>query len=160
MNGETAVLAYLSDPADESFGEPWGSVTVNLGSFLQDGATVLLDTNNMSRGLLEKVVGLGTLTGESARSGFCDYPAFTFDKEVMGNMRDTDGFLAAEHVSLSEVRDACRTALSTVYGADSTQVVAEEGYDLGAETRDMASAKGALPGGVCRATAVPATGER
>ena len=53
VNGETAVLAYLSAPADESFGEPWGSVTVNLGSFLQDGATVLLDTNNISRGLLE-----------------------------------------------------------------------------------------------------------
>ena len=63
-------------------------------------------------------------------------------------------------MSLSEVRDACRTALSTVYGADFAQALAEDGYDLGAETRDMASAKDGLSGGVDRATAVPATGER
>lgn len=31
-DGNLAVTAYLSDPTDESFGQPWSSVTVNFGS--------------------------------------------------------------------------------------------------------------------------------
>lgn len=46
-DGNLAVTAYLSDPTDESFGQPWSSVTVNFGSPLQQDATVFLDTNNM-----------------------------------------------------------------------------------------------------------------
>lgn len=34
-DGNLAVTAYLSDPTDESFGQPWSSVTVNFGSPLQ-----------------------------------------------------------------------------------------------------------------------------
>lgn len=135
-NGELAVMAYLSDPVDEGFGGIWGTVTVNLNAPLQEEATVLLDTNNMGRGLRDAVMLLGTPTGEFAHSGFCAYPAFTFDAEVMGNMRDANEFFAAEHTSLSDVRDACRESLSTVYGG--------EGYDLSAESRDMASAKDGL----------------
>lgn len=87
-DGNLAVTAYLSDPTDESFGQPWSSVTVNFGSPLQQDATVFLDTNNMGEAMLSKISQLGAFTGQFMRSGFCSYPAFTFDTEVMGNMRD------------------------------------------------------------------------
>ena len=54
-DGNLAVTAYLSDPTDESFGQPWSSVTVNFGSPLQQDATVFLDTNNMGEAMLSKI---------------------------------------------------------------------------------------------------------
>jgi hypothetical protein len=98
------VTAYLSDPTDESFGQPWSSVTVNFGSPLQQDATVFLDTNNMGEAMLSKISQLGAFTGQFMRSGFCSYPAFTFDTEVMGNMRDLNEFVSADHSSLAEMR--------------------------------------------------------
>lgn len=115
MGGALAVSALLSDPADEEFGEPWGSITVNLSSPLQEGATVLLDTNNMSRELLAKVNELGAPTGQREASGFCTYPAFTFDEGVLGNMRTPDEFHAAPHETL----------------------IQDTGLDLDTEARDM-----------------------
>lgn len=100
--GETAVIAYLSDPAGDDYRERWGNVTVNLNSPLQDGSTVLLDINNMTKEFFLKVALLGTPTGAEVHSGFCLYPAFTFFDSIMDNMRDTGGFLAARHTSLSE----------------------------------------------------------
>lgn len=76
-DGNLAVTAYLSDPTDESFGQPWSSVTVNFGSPLQQDATVFLDTNNMGEAMLSKISQLGAFTGQFMRSGFCSYPAFT-----------------------------------------------------------------------------------
>lgn len=95
-NGETAVSALLSDPAEEDFGQLWSSITVDLDCELQNGATVLLDTNNMDDGLLRKVIGLGAPAGDYVRYGFCAYPAFTFDADVMGSMRDVDEFFAVK----------------------------------------------------------------
>ena len=103
-DGNLAVTAYLSDPTDESFGQPWSSVTVNFGSPLQQDATVFLDTNNMGEAMLSKISQLGAFTGQFMRSGFCSYPAFTFDTEVMGNMRDLNEFVSADHSSLAEMR--------------------------------------------------------
>lgn len=99
-DGNLAVTAYLSDPTDESFGQPWSSVTVNFGSPLQQDATVFLDTNNMGEAMLSKISQLGAFTGQFMRSGFCSYPAFTFDTEVMDNMRDLNEFVSADHSSL------------------------------------------------------------
>ena len=115
-DGNLAVTAYLSDPTDESFGQPWRSVTVNFGSPLQQDATVFLDTNNMGEAMLSKISQLGAFTGQFMRSGFCSYPAFTFDTEVMGNMRDLNEFASADHSSLAEMRGACHAALENVYG--------------------------------------------
>lgn len=61
-DGNLAVTAYLSDPTDESFGQPWSSVTVNFGSPLQQDATVFLDTNNMGEAMHSK-----TYTAASSR---------------------------------------------------------------------------------------------
>lgn len=116
-DGNLAVTAYLSDPTDESFGQPWSSVTVNFGSPLQQDATVFLDTNNMGEAMLSKISQLGAFTGQFMRSGFCSYPAFTFDTEVMGNMRDLNEFVSADHSSLAEMRGACHAALENVYGS-------------------------------------------
>ena len=110
-DGNLAVTAYLSDPTDESFGQPWSSVTVNFGSPLQQDATVFLDTNNMGEAMLSKISQLGAFTGQSMRSGFCSYPVFTFDTEVMGNMRDLNEFASADHSSLAKMQDACHAAL-------------------------------------------------
>lgn len=142
-DGNLAVTAYTSDPASEDFASPWTGVTVNLPWFEQEGATVLLDENNMSRAVFEKVAELGTFTGGYEFSGFCAYPLFTFDAEVMGNMRDMDEFLAADHVSPSEVHEACHEALVTVYGEKFTEAL-EGGYDLSGEARDMGAAKDGL----------------
>lgn len=103
-DGNLAVTAYLSDPTDESFGQPWSSVTVNFGSPLQQDATVFLDTNNMGEAMLSKISQLGAFTGQFMRSGFCSYPAFTFDSEVMGNMRDL------KRVRIGRPQQPCRDA--------------------------------------------------
>ena len=125
-DGNLAVTAYLSDPTDESFGQPWSSVTVNFGSPLQQDATVFLDTNNMGEAMLSKISQLGAFTGQFMRSGFCSYPAFTFDTEVMGNMRG-----------------ACHAALENVFGSEFTDAL-ESGYDLNAESHDCASGSAVL----------------
>ena len=77
------------------------------------------------------------------RSGFCSYPAFTFDTEVMDNMRDLNEFASADHMSLAEVRDTCRAALENVYGSEFTDAL-ESGYDLNAESHDCASGSAVL----------------
>ena len=142
-DGNLAVTAYLSDQTDESFGQPWSSVTVNFGSPLQQDATVFLDTNNMGEAMLSKISQLGAFTGQFMRSGFCSYPAFTFDSEVMGNMRDLNEFASADHSSLAEMRGACRAALENVYGSEFTDAL-ESGYDLNAESHDCASGSAVL----------------
>lgn len=143
LSGNLAVTAYLSDPTDESFGQPWSSVTVNFGSPLQQDATVFLDTNNMGEAMLSKISQLGAFTGQFMRSGFCSYPAFTFDTEVMGNMRDLNEFASADHSSLAEMRGACHAALENVYGSEFTDAL-ESGYDLNAESHDCASGSAVL----------------
>lgn len=142
-NGSLAVTAYLSDPADESFGQPWSDVTVNLGSSVQQGATVFLDTNNMGEAMLSKVVQLGAFTGAFLQSGFCSYPAFTFDAEVMENMRDMDEFAQADRMSIADARDACQQALENVYGGDFAKAP-EDAYSLSAESRDMSDGRDAI----------------
>lgn len=137
------MTAYLSDPTDESFGQPWSSVTVNFGSPLQQDATVYLDTNNMGEAMLSKISQLGAFTGQFMRSGFCSYPAFTFDTEVMGNMRDLNEFASADHSSLAKMQDACHAALENVYGSEFTDAL-ESGYDLNAESHDCASGSAVL----------------
>lgn len=127
-DGNLAVTAYLSDPTDESFGQPWSSVTVNFGSPLQQDATVFLDTNNMGEAMLSKISQLG---------------AFTFDTEVMGNMRDLNEFASADHSSLAKMQDACHAALENVYGSEFTDAL-ESGYDLNAESHDCASGSAVL----------------
>lgn len=137
------MTAYLSDPTDESFGQPWSSVTVNFGSPLQQDATVFLDTNNMGEAMLSKISQLGAFTGQFMRSGFCSYPVFTFDTEVMGNMRDLNEFASADHSSLAKMQDACHAALENVYGSEFTDAL-ESGYDLNAESHDCASGSAVL----------------
>ena len=127
----------------ESYADGNLAVTVNFGSPLQQDATVFLDTNNMGEAMLSKISQLGAFTGQFMRSGFCSYPAFTFDTEVMGNMRDLSEFVSADHSSLAEMRGACHAALENVYGSEFTDAL-ESGYDLNAESHDCASGSAVL----------------
>lgn len=115
------MTAYLSDPTDESFGQPWSSVTVNFGSPLQQDATVFLDTNNMGEAMLSKISQLGAFTGQFMRSGFCSYPAFTFDTEVMDNMRDLNEFASADHSSRMSRFHSNRTCIRSPTAIPSSQ---------------------------------------
>lgn len=131
------------DTIDPKWGMPWSSVTVNFGSPLQQDATVFLDTNNMGEAMLSKISQLGAFTGQFMRSGFCSYPAFTFDTEVMGNMRDLNEFASADHMSLAKMQDACHAALENIYGSEFTDAL-ESGYDLNAESHDCTSGSAVL----------------
>lgn len=113
------------------------------GSPLQQDATVFLDTNNMGEAMLSKISQLGAFTGQFMRSGFCSYPAFTFDTEVMGNMRDLNEFASADHMSLAKMQDACHAALENMYGSEFTDAL-ESGYDLNAESHDCTSGSAVL----------------
>ena len=73
-DGNLAVTAYLSDPTDESFGQPWSSVTVNFGSPLQQDATVFPTTPiTWEKRCLENLP-VRAFTGQFMRSGFCSLP--------------------------------------------------------------------------------------
>lgn len=78
-----------------------------------------------------------------AQTPFCSYPAFTFDTEVMGNMRDLNEFASADHMSLAKMQDACHAALENVYGSEFTDAL-ESGYDLNAESHDCTSGSAVL----------------
>ena len=81
--------------------------------------------------------------GNLAVTAYLSYPAFTFDTEVMGNMRDLNEFVSADHSSLAEMRGACHAALENVYGSEFTDAL-ESGYDLNAESHDCASGSAVL----------------
>lgn len=64
-------------------GEPWSTMTVNLGGFLKDGYA-FVDTNN-NPGIEEFIRKnkLGFFTGECQSSGFCIYPLYKFNMAVI-----------------------------------------------------------------------------
>ena len=73
--GGTAILLVCED------GEPFGSLTVNLGYRLPDG-WAFIDTNNLRDA--EKFIAdnnLGTPTGIEVESGFCSYPQYRLNME-------------------------------------------------------------------------------
>ena len=45
--------------------------------------------------IIEAIYGLGTVEGIVSHSGFCSYPAFTFDADVISQMRNTQEFMDA-----------------------------------------------------------------
>ena len=63
-------------------------VAVNLGR-LPEPDLAFLDTNNMSKELVETLDSLGVYeyTGRKARSGYCEYPLVRFTEDAMGAMR-------------------------------------------------------------------------
>ena len=88
MTGNLAVEALVADRGDEEYGQTWCNVTVNLGR-LPEPDLAFLDTNNMSKELVETLDSLGVYdyTCRKARSGYCEYPLVRFTEDAMGAMR-------------------------------------------------------------------------
>ncbi len=96
-DGKLAIEAYdITDPEDDScYGEQWGDISVNLIAPLSEENAIYLDENNLGRRRVEIIAKLGRLTGNEEASGWCTYPEFVFDAEVLTNMRDIFEFTAA-----------------------------------------------------------------
>ncbi|WP_368133971.1 DUF4313 domain-containing protein [Collinsella bouchesdurhonensis] len=105
-NGSLAVTAYVSDPYDEDFGEPWCSVSVNFPSAELEEGEILLDANNMGKAMLDSILPLGKVGVTQVRSGFCTYRSFKFDDEVMESMRDFSSFKAGPWANLRDLGGA------------------------------------------------------
>lgn len=95
-NGSLYVGAYDVTPESDNFGERWADISVNLNNSCQNDRTVFLDMNNLyNPAIIEAIYGLGTVEGIVSHSGFCSYPAFTFDADVISQMRNTQEFMDA-----------------------------------------------------------------
>lgn len=92
-NGTLAIrlLALETRSDEEGFYEPlipWATLTVNLDPYTglneQSDTLAYVDVNNNGPEVLEIIEenGLGTATGRYARSGFCMYPLYQFNKEA------------------------------------------------------------------------------
>lgn len=79
-NKTTALIATCDDP--ENCGEPWGTVSVNLGIKLNDDE-IFADINNC-KSLVDAMVKQKLLipTGVTQRSGFVEYPLMKLGKEL------------------------------------------------------------------------------
>lgn len=95
-NGSLYVGAYDVTPESDNFGERWADISVNLNNPRQNDRTVFLDMNNLyNPAIIEAIYGLGTVEGIVSHSGSCSYPAFTFDADVISQMRNTQEFMDA-----------------------------------------------------------------
>ena len=95
-NGSLYVGAYDVTPESDNFGERWADISVNLNNPCQNDRTVFLDMNNLyNPAIIEAIYGLGTVEGIVSHSGFCSYPAFTFDADVISQMRSSQEFMDA-----------------------------------------------------------------
>lgn len=113
-NDNLALAAIDISEGSEDFGEQWGALTVNLpndpvaSNWCAQEGSIIIDINNDSKELVAALVDSGTieLTGESVRSGFCDYPLATITPEAMRNLRDfratTDSILAERQEAKSQ----------------------------------------------------------
>lgn len=95
-NGSLYVGAFDVTPESDNFGERWADISVNLNNPCQNDRTVFLDMNNLyNPAIIEAIYELGTVEGIVSHSGFCSYPAFTFDADVISQMRNTQEFTDA-----------------------------------------------------------------
>ena len=69
---------------EEGYPEPWSNLTVNLGVKCKENCA-FIDTNNNGNEIIEWLCEnkLGSLTGNMWPSGFCVYPEFKFNMDVL-----------------------------------------------------------------------------
>ena len=80
-NGNLAVQMLK---VTESFYEPWSTLTVNLGKKCEPDCA-FIDVNNNGDEIVDWLIEnkLGVFTNEIEISGFCIYPKFKFDMDVV-----------------------------------------------------------------------------
>lgn len=79
-NGALALLAFDTE------GAMWGVLTVNLtDTQLTDKNCSFLDTNNIGEDIVHTLIkyNIGELTGQFGNSGFCIYPEFRFNTQLI-----------------------------------------------------------------------------
>lgn len=69
---------------EEGFPEPWSDLTVNLGVPCKENCA-FIDINNNGYAILDWLEdnGLGRVTAREKVSGFCIYPEFEFNMDVL-----------------------------------------------------------------------------
>lgn len=69
---------------DEGYPEPWSDLTVNLGTKCEANRA-FIDVNNNGMDIMNWLVDnkLGRITAREKVSGFCVYPEFEFDMDVL-----------------------------------------------------------------------------
>lgn len=79
-NKTTALIVTCDDP--QNYGEPWGTISVNLGIKLDDDL-IFADINN-NEPLINEMIKQKLLipTGILQRSGFVEYPLMKLGKEL------------------------------------------------------------------------------
>ena len=77
-------IGLMSFDEEFEFWEPWCDVTVNLADATPDEGCVFIDTNNAPyiAGWLQEQK-IGTPTGRFAPSGWCLYPEFRIDFDLV-----------------------------------------------------------------------------
>ena len=87
LNGNLAIQMIICED-----GEPWNTLTVNLGGTCKKDCA-FIDTNNNGDSILPWLVrnGLAVPTGVLGRSGYCVYPEFRFRDSALKEA-DPDGY--------------------------------------------------------------------
>jgi len=81
VNNQNLAIEILIDKGH--YYEPYGMLTVNLSETLPED-TAYVDTNNIQNAEeFIKEYKLGESTGDTRRSGFCEYPLYKFDLETV-----------------------------------------------------------------------------
>lgn len=81
-NGRLAVVVWIHEETD--FAEPWASLTVNLDRKFSKDGNAFIDVNNFPDAEeFIKANHLGQPTGYVAASGFCLYPEYKLDLEMI-----------------------------------------------------------------------------
>ena len=78
-NKTTALIATCDDP--QNYGEPWGTISVNLGIKLGDDE-IFADINNNESLVNEMVKQKLLIPTITQRSGFVEYPLMKLGKEL------------------------------------------------------------------------------
>lgn len=86
--------------------EPYGVITVNLGEFVSVKNATYIDTNNNSSSIVDWLVknDFGQKTEFTKRSGYCEYPLFIFDEEMLKKI-DYNGIYKEYESLYNEYRD-------------------------------------------------------
>lgn len=91
-NGKLAILMFVTTPKGK-IKEEFGNLTVNIDDsniFANDVDTQFIDTNNLGNEIIHWLVenNIAKPTGMIGFSGFCSYPLFKFNKEVLDEMME------------------------------------------------------------------------
>lgn len=80
--------------------EPWSVLTTNLGEFVSVKNAAYIDTNNNGAKVIDWLVknGFGLETPLTKHSGFCEYPLFVFDEDMLKRIDYNNNYEKYENI--------------------------------------------------------------